>query len=428
MNNDPPQAPIQPTVEAVPTPARANQVTGFENLARQSALYPQESMVQVKAEANALLIGLPCEVSLQENRIALTPDGVAILVRNGHEVWMEKDAGKGANFPDHEYSEAGARIVYSAKEVYQADLILKIEPLIDKEFELIKAGSTIISTLNLPSLEKSYFDKLNQKKITAIGYEFIEDQSGAMPIVRAMSEIAGSTVLLIAAEYLSNANDGKGIILGGITGVPPTKVVILGAGTVAEYATRAAMGVGADIKVFDNHIYRLQRLKYAVGQNLYTSIIDSDTLTEAIARADVVIGAMRAEDGLSPCVVTAEMVGRMKPNSVIVDVSIDQGGCFETSRMTTHKQPVFRHSDVLHYCVPNIASRVAHTASTALSNIFLPFLLQTGTIGGIEEMIYANRWFMKGVYSHNGTLTNNYIARKFGMRYKDLTLLLAARM
>lgn len=405
-----------------------SQITGFEQLAKQSNLYPQESLLEVRKDSDSLLIGLPCEVSLQENRIALTPEGVAILVRNGHEVVVEKNAGIGSKYPDHEYSEAGARIVYSAKEVYQADLILKIEPLVEKEFDLIKGGSTLISTLNLPALDKTYFERLNQKKITAIGYEFIEDQVGGMPIVRAMSEIAGSTVLLIAAEYLSNSNGGKGIILGGITGVPPTKVVILGAGTVAEYATRAAMGVGADIKVFDNHIYRLQRLKYAVGQSLYTSIIDSDTLTEAIARADVVIGAMRAEDGLSPCVVTEEMVGRMRPNSVIVDVSIDQGGCFESSRMTTHKEPIFRHNEIIHYCVPNIASRVAHTASTALSNIFLPFLLQTGTIGGIEEMIYANRWFMKGIYSHKGTLTNAYIARKFGMRYKDLTLLLAARM
>ena len=404
------------------------QITGFEQLAKQTNLYPQESLLEVRKDRNSLRIGLPCEVSLQENRIALTPEGVAILVRNGHEVLVEKGAGVGAKYPDHEYSEAGGQIVYSAKEVYQADLILKIEPLVAKEFDLMKAGSTLISTLNLPALDKGYFEKLNQKKITAIGYEFIEDQVGGMPIVRAMGEIAGSTVLLIAAEYLSNSNGGKGIILGGITGVPPTKVVILGAGTVAEYATRAAMGVGADIKVFDNHIYRLQRLKYAVGQNLYTSIIDSDTLTEAIARADVVIGAMRAEDGLSPCVVTEEMVSRMRPNSVIVDVSIDQGGCFETSRMTTHKEPIFRHNEIIHYCVPNIASRVAHTASTALSNIFLPFLLQTGTIGGIEEMIYTNRWFMKGVYSHKGTLTNPYIARKFGMRYKDLTLLLAARM
>ena len=405
-----------------------SQITGFEQLAKQTNLYPQESLLEVRKDSNSLLIGLPCEVSLQEHRIALTPEGVAILVRNGHEVLVERNAGVGSKYPDHEYSEAGARIVYSAKEVYQADLILKIEPLVEKEFDLIKGGSTLVSTLNLPALDKGYFERLNQKKITAIGYEFIEDQVGGMPIVRAMSEIAGSTVLLIAAEYLSNSNGGKGIILGGITGVPPTKVVILGAGTVAEYATRAAMGVGADIKVFDNHIYRLQRLKYAVVQNLYTSIIDSDTLTEAIARADVVIGAMRAEDGLSPCVVTEEMVGRMRPNSVIVDVSIDQGGCFETSRMTTHKEPIFRHNEIIHYCVPNIASRVAHTASTALSNIFLPFLLQTGTIGGIEEMIYANRWFMKGVYSHKGTLTNAYIARKFGMRYKDLTLLLAARM
>ncbi|TDB65365.1 alanine dehydrogenase [Arundinibacter roseus] len=403
-------------------------MTGFENLARQTALYPQESVVAVKKNMNSLLIGLPREISLQENRIALTPEAVTILVRNGHEVWLEKGAGEGANYPDHEYSEAGARIVYSAKEVYQADLILKIEPLVNEEFELIKTGSTVISALNLPSLEKHYFEQLNQRKITSIGYELIEDQVGGLPIVRAMSEIAGSTVLLVAAEYLSNSNGGRGIILGGITGVPPTKVVIIGAGTVAEYATRAALGVGADIKVFDKHIYRLQRLKYAIGQNLYTSIIDSDTLSEAIARADVVIGAMRAEDGLSPCIVTEEMVGQMKQNSVIIDVSIDQGGCFETSRMTTHKEPTYRHNDVIHYCVPNIASRVANTASAALSNIFLPFLLQTGTIGGIEEMIYANRWFMKGVYSHKGTLTNPNIARKYGMRYKDLTLLLAARM
>lgn len=405
-----------------------SQITGFKQLARQSQLYPQEYPVKILKDNNSLLIGLPREISLQESRIALTPEAVAILVRNGHEVWVERSAGVEANFPDHEYSEAGAHLVNSAKEVYQTDLILKVEPMVEEEFELIKPGTTLISTLNLPALEKNYFERLNQKKITAIGYEFIEDQVGGMPIVRAMSEIAGSAVLMIAAEYLSNANGGKGIILGGITGVAPTNVVIIGAGTVAEYATRAAMGVGADIKVFDNHIYRLQRLKYAVGHNLYTSIIDSDTLSEALARADVAIGAMRAEDGLSPCIVTEEMVSKMKPNSVIIDVSIDQGGCFETSRMTTHNKPTFRYKDVIHYCVPNIASRVAHTASSALSNIFLPLLLQTGTVGGIEEMIYTNRWFMKGVYSHRGTLTNPYIARKYSMRYKDLTLLLAARM
>lgn len=404
------------------------QITGFEELAKQSVLYPQESLMAVKKDQNSLHIGLPREVSLQENRIALTPDAVAILVRNGHEVWVEKDAGKGANLSDHEYSEAGAKIVHSPEEVYQANVILKVEPLVEEEFRFVKAGTTLISALNLPALEKHYFEKLNDLKITGIGYELIEDKVGGKPIIRAMGEIAGSTVLLIAAEYLSTPNGGRGVILGGITGVPPTKIVILGAGTVAEFATRASLSLGADVKVFDKHIYRLQRLKYSIGQNLYTSIIDSETLTEAIGRADVVIGTMRAENGLSPMVVTREMVSKMKPGSVIIDVSIDQGGSFETSRMTTHKNPTFKYSDVIHYCVPNIPSRVAHTASTALSNVFLPFLLQTGTIGGIEEMIYANRWFMKGVYCHKGTLTNSHIARSFNMRYKDLTLLLAARM
>jgi alanine dehydrogenase len=266
------------------------QITGFEELAKQSVLYPQESLMAVRKSQNSLHIGLPREVSLQENRIALTPDAVGILVRNGHEVWVEKDAGKGANLSDHEYSEAGAKIVSSPKEVYQANVILKVEPLVEEEFGFVKAGTTLISALNLPALEKQYFEKLNELKITGIGYELIEDKVGGKPIIRAMGEIAGSTVLLIAAEYLSTPNGGRGIILGGITGVPPTKIVILGAGTVAEYATRAALSLGADVKVFDKHIYRLQRLKYSIGQNLYTSIIDSETLAEAIGRADVVIG------------------------------------------------------------------------------------------------------------------------------------------
>lgn len=404
------------------------QITGFEELAKQSALYPQESMVAVRKNQNSLHIGLPKEVSLQENRIALTPDAVRILVRNGHEVWVETKAGEDANFSDHEYSEAGALIVPSPKEVFQAQLILKIEPLVEEEFAYVKSCSTIISALNLPTLDRSYFEKLNQSKITGIGYELIEDPVGGKPIIRAMGEIAGSTLLHIAAEYLSTSHGGRGIILGGITGVAPTKIVVLGAGTVAEYVIRAAMGLGADVKVFDKHIYRLQRLKYAISQNIYTSIIDTDIMAEAISRADLVIGTMRAKDGLSPMVVTREMVDAMRPGSVIIDVSIDQGGSFETSRLTTHRDPIFKYNDVIHYCVPNIPSRVANTASTALSNVFLPFLLQTGTIGGIEEMIYANRWFMKGVFCHKGTLTNAHIAKNYNMRYKDLSLLMAARM
>ncbi|GAB3991780.1 alanine dehydrogenase [Spirosoma daeguense] len=403
-------------------------MTGFEELAKQTALYPKEAPLAVKTNQHSLLIGLPKEVSLQENRIALTPEAVSILVRNGHNVIVEQGAGEKAKFTDNEYSEAGAQIAHSPKEVYQAaNLILKVEPLVEAEFKYVQSGSTIISAVNLPAHDRDYFEKLNNKQLTSFGYEYIEDQSGGLPVIRSMSEIAGSTVMLIAGEHLSNADNGRGIILGGITGVPPTKVVMLGAGTVTEYAIRTALGMGADVKVFDKHLYKLQRLKYAVGQHIYTSIIDSDTLGEAIQRADLVIGAMRAEDGLSPIVVTEEMVGRMKPGSVIIDVSIDQGGNFESSRMTTHKEPTYKHLGVIHYCVPNIAARVAYTASMALSNIFLPFLLSTGTNGGIEQMMYANRWFMKGVYTHKGTLTNAYIARKFNMRFKDLDLLLAAR-
>jgi len=402
-------------------------MTGFGELAQKTALYPQEALAPAKTSQQNLFIGLPKEISLQETRIHIPPEAVAILVRNGHRVLVEKGAGLGANFADNQYGEAGAEIVFSPQEVYGSDLILKIEPIVEQEFSFLKNGQTIISALNLPTRNRTYFEQLNDKNITAIGYEYIEDPAGGQPVIRSLSEIAGSSVMLIAAEYLSSANHGQGIILGGITGVSPTKVVIIGAGTVAEYAARTALGLGADIKIFDQHIYRLQRLKYALGQNVNTSIIESDTLSEAIQRADVVIGALRPEDGQNIFVVTEEMVAKMQPNSVIIDVSIDQGGCIETSRITTHKDPIYKVYDVIHYCVPNIASRVGHTASMALSNVFLPILLRTGTTGGIDQMMYNKRWFGRGVYAHGGTLTNAFIAKKFSMRYKDLSLLLAAR-
>lgn len=404
------------------------QQTGFEALAQQTALYPQEQLAPAPTSRHSLLVGLPKEVSLQENRIALTPEAVALLVRNGHRVLLETDAGLGAKFTDHEYREAGAQIVPSPKEAYAADVILKVEPPIESEYDFLKRGSTLVSALTVPKLTPDYFHALNQRHVTGLAFEFIEDKGGGLPIIRAMSEIAGSTVMLIAAEYLSSVNDGRGIIVGGITGVPPTRVVILGGGTVAEFSARTALGLGAEVKVFDKDIYRLQRLRYAIGQQIFTSIIDSNTLTEAVENADVVVGAMRADESRAPMVVTEDMVQRMRRNSVLIDVSIDQGGNFETSEMTTHKNPTFKKHGVIHYCVPNIASRVAHTASTALSNVFTPVLLQTGTLGGIEEMMFANPWFMKGVYTHNGSVTNQPLARQFNLRYKDLGLLLAARM
>ena len=399
----------------------------LKELARASAISPKESPFAIQQKHNSLSLGLPKESSEFEKRIALTPDAVAILVKNGMSVSIETGAGLSANYSDMDYSNAGAQIVFSHKEIFENDIILKIEPLKEEEFEFIKPNATLISTLNLPVLNQAYFNNLNKKKITAIAFEFIEDKVGEFPIIRAMSEIAGSAVLLIGTEYLSSVNNGKGIILGGITGVPPTNVVILGAGTVGEFAARSALGLGANIKVFDRQLYRLQRLQYAVGSRIFTSIIDSVNLSNAIKEADVVIGALRSEIGVAPMVITEEMVAKMKPNSLIIDVAIDHGGCCETSQVTSHGNPVFKKHDVIHYCVPNIASRFAHTASIALSNIFTPVLLKTEGLGGVNEMIFQNKWFMKGVVCYKGSVTNLHLAKRFNLKYKDLGLILSAR-
>jgi len=401
--------------------------TGFEALAKTS-LSPQEQLVKVKQGRHSFFIGLPKEIALQENRISLTPDAVALLVNNGHEVWVESNAGAGSKFTDRAYSEAGAKIVYSPQEVYKADFILKIEPPTMEELEYFKPGQTLISALQMGYLSEERVQALLRKKVISLAYEFIEDKVGGMPIIRAMSEIAGSTVMLIAAEYLSTVKNGKGIILGGITGVPPTKVVIIGAGTVAEYAARAALSLGAEIQVFDNHLYKLRRIKHTLGHQFYTSTIDTVTLSETLKTADVVIGALRTEKGRTRHVVSEEMVKNMKPDSLIIDLSIDQGGCVATSEITSHAKPVFRKYDVIHYCVPNVASRVANTATTALSNIFTPTILRAAEEGGIEEMIFAHKWFMKGVYTYKGNLTNESIARKFKMKFKNIELLMAVRV
>lgn len=401
--------------------------TGFEALAK-TGVYTQEQLMKVKKSNHAFFIGLPREISLQENRISLTPDAVALLVNNGHEVWVETKAGEGSKFTDKQYSDAGAKIVYSPLEVYKAHVILKIEPPTMEEIEYMRPGQTLISALQVGHLDQELVSALVRKKVTALAYEFIEDKVGGMPIVRAMSEIAGSTVILIAAEYLSTSKKGKGVILGGITGVPPTKVVIIGAGTVAEYAARAALSLGAEIQVFDNHLYKLRRIKHTLGHQVYTSTIDTVTLSETLKTADVVIGALRAEKGRARHVVSEEMVSKMKPDSLIIDLSIDQGGSVATSEITTHDKPVFRKYDVIHYCVPNVASRVAHTATTALSNIFTPTILRAAEEGGVEEMIFSHKWFMKGVYTYKGNLTNEYVARKFGMKFKNIELLLAVRV
>ncbi len=396
-------------------------------IVRKSILSPQESPVKVQTSKKRIAISVPKATRFQENRVAIKPDSVKVLVNSGIEVNIETGAGHLAHFEDQEYSEAGARIVYDQKEIYQGDIVLKVAPPSKAEIEMMKPGTVLISAFQTGSQSIDYLQSLTKNRITAIGYEFIEDKAGGLPLVRAMSEIAGSAVMLIAAEYLSSSGDGRGMILGGVTGVPPTEVVILGAGTVAEHAARAALGLGANIKVFDNHIYKLRRLKHAVGRQVYTGTLDHTTLEQVLPSADVLIGAIRAEKGRNLQVVSEEMVSSMKRGAVIIDVSIDQGGCVETSEIMSHEQPVFRKHDVIHYCVPNIASRVAQTASIAISNIFTPIIQQIAEEGGVEEMIFTHKWFMRGVYMYKGSLTNFHLAKKYNLGYKDLSLLMAAR-
>jgi len=391
------------------------------------ALMPQEEMLEVARKKGSLNIGIPREISFQENRVTLVPDDVALLINHGHQVLVETGAGKNANFQDNDYSEAGARIAFTPEELYKnAEIILKVAPPSLQEIEYMQPKQTLLSTLQLPAQPENFLRKLLDKKITALAFEWIKDEDHVIPVVRSMGEIAGGTSILIAAEYLSNANQGQGSILGGISGVAPTEVIIIGAGTVGEYAARAALGLGATVKVFDNSVYRLRRLQNSIGTRVFTSIIQPRVLGKHLRTCDVAIGALRASGGRTPCVVTEEMVAEMKVGAVIVDVSIDQGGCFETSKVTNHTNPVFKKHGVIHYCVPNIASRVARTASYALSTIFTPILQQMGDEGGLTNMIRDHQGVRSGVYLYNGILTKKYLGDLFNIPSKDIDLLIAA--
>jgi len=389
-------------------------------------MQPQESMLEVKAQKNQLYIGIPKEVSFQENRIPLTPLSVALLINNGHTVMLESNAGQAANFSDKDYSEQGALICYDTQKVYEADIIIKIAPPTLAEIEMMKPGQILISALQISTLKHDCLQALLNKKITALCFEHLQDEGGSLTVVRAMSEIVGATSILIAAEYLSNVFEGKGLMLGGITGVPPTEIVILGAGTVGEYAARTAISLGAQVKVFDPSIYKLRRLQNNIGTRIFTSVVQPIVLEKAVTTCDVAIGAMRAEDGRSPCIISESTVSKMKRDSVIIDVSIDQGGCFETSEITNHTHPVFRKYDVIHYCVPNIASRVARTATYALTNIFAPILLDIGEHGGLKNVIWQNAGVRNAVYIYQGHLTSKYIGERFSIPTKDLDLLIVS--
>jgi len=398
----------------------------YLKLSQKERLMPQEEMLETRVEKNKLIIGIPKELSHNENRIALVPEAVHLLVENGHRVILEEYAGASAHFINEQYAEAGAEIVTTSTEVYKSDVIIKIGPPTHDEIDKIDQNKVLFSSIFLPDRDRSYFEKLMAKRIKAISYEFIQDKTGGFPVIKSMSEIIGNTAVLIASEYLSHATYGRGIMLGGFPGIKPTEVVIIGAGTVAEYAARTALGMGAFIKVFDNSIYKLRSLQNNLGNRIFTSIVQPKVLLKALKEADVVISATHSDAGVVPCYVSEEMVQQMHPGSIIVDVSIDQGGCFETASVTTHEQPVYQVHGITHYCVPNIASRVPHTASYSLSNFLTPLLLNISEAGGIERFLKLDMAFSRGVYIYNGVLTNKHISDLHQIPFRDLELLMAA--
>lgn len=386
-----------------------------------------EETLDVKPKGTPLSVGMPKETDFQENRIALTPDAVAVLTSNGHRVVMETKAGEGAHFSDRDYSEAGALIVYEKKEVFECGIIIKSAPVSDLEIEHLKPNQILISPIHLPVMKTHILEKMMEKRITALSFENMKDDSGHNPIVRSMSEIAGSAVMLIAGQYLSSFNKGKGVLLGGISGIPPTKVIIIGAGIVGEYAARTALALGGSVKIFDNNIYKLKRLQNNIGARLWTSVIEPKILSKQLKTCDVAVGALSSAGGRTPIVVTEEMVAAMRPGSVIVDVSIDRGGCFETSELTSHEKPVFKKYDVIHYCVPNIPSGFARTASQAVSNVLMPLLIEISEEGGLENLVWHKFNIRNGIYLFKGSLTNIHLSQRFNLKYTDLNLLIASQ-
>ena len=406
----------------------ADRKKGFEGITSKLGLQPMESPAMVAQRKAKLFIGIPKENSFQEHRIGLTPESVKTLVANGHRILIERHAGKDSHFSDNDYSEAGAELTNSVEEIYAADVIIKIAPPTLDEIDMMQVNQTLISPIHLPTLKKEYIQRLMKKKVTALAFEYTKDDAGMFPFVRAMSEIAGSSVILLAAEFLSNANEGKGILLGGISGVPPAKVVILGAGVIGTYAARAAIGLGATVSIFDNNVYKLMRLQERINTRVFTSTIAPAILEQELQSADVAIGAIHSKKGRTPVIVTEDMVRKMKPGSVVIDVSIDQGGCFETSEITSHKDPTFKKFDVIHYCVPNIPSRVSRTASHAFSNILTPILLHCGEMSGMKNLIYQDAGIRSGIYLYKGNLTNVHLADLFGIKSSNLDLLFATNL
>lgn len=382
-------------------------------------LIPKEEKLEVVKKGKMFTIGVPKETCLNEKRTCLTPDAVQVLVQNGHRVIIESGDGLGSHFPDVLYSEAGAEITNDPKIAFGQDLILKINPPTEEEIEYLKPMTYLITALQINLRDKDYFLKLAEKKVNAVAFEFIMDEYKQLSLVRLIGEIAGTVSILYASELLAMSN---GLMLGGITGVRPAEVVIIGAGIVGEFATKAAIGLGANVRVFDNSLSKLRRLHTLVDSRVPTSIIDPKELTKALRRADVVIGALPRVN-LTP-IVTEDMVLKMKKGSVIIDVTIDNGKVIETSELTTLENPFIIKHDVLHCCLPNLTSRMPRTTTKAISNFFLSYLLNYDEEGGFENMLLHKSEMKQSLYMYKGRHTKQIICNKFDLPYHDINLLI----
>ena len=391
----------------------------------QRSLFPEECLLREIARQPRLSIGIPKENVEVETRLTLTPEGVAIVTEEGHSVYVQRGAGEGMSYSDLQYSEAGAFLVDDAAEVYGADIVLKIAPPTIGELNMMQDRSSILSMLQLTNLSAGSIKLMMKKKMNAIAFELIKDEQKAFPVVSSISEIEGSTAINVAAELMSNERGGKGILLGGIAGITPTEVVILGAGITGTVAARTALALGAQVKIFDHDINKLRKIRHYLGQQVFTSVIQPSVLFRALASADAVIGNLRYINGSERFMVSEELVKTMKQGSIIIDMSVDQGGCFETSECKTLKNPTFEKHGVIHYCVPNISARVARTSSMALSNIFAPIILKIANSGGVNQAINESSGFRHGAYIYGGVLVNRLIGDYYGIQSNDIGLLLA---
>jgi len=388
-------------------------------------LLPKEEMLEIQHKEKKVIIGIPSDFSKIEYRVPLTPQAVDLLISYGHEIYIEKDAGSHASYSDKDYREAGAVVVEKREEILQCDIILRVAPFDSHEIELMRGNQVVISNMQIQSYTLEIIEKLMQKKITCIAYEYIENESGLLPFVHQMSQISGITAITIASEYLSNSRGGKGVLFGHVTGITPAELVIIGSGTAAEFAARAALSLGIAVKVFDNSVEELSILEEKLGQRIFTSVFYPRVLKKALISADAVIGAMPF-NATPKFKVSGELIGQMKEGAIIIDLNVSQGGCFETSQLTDLNNPVFRKHGVIHYCVPNIPSLVARTASISISNILIPILLSVGDCGGADNYIATSRGFRKGVWLFHGILTNRDVGGLFNLPVKDIDLLLAA--